>query len=176
VSEPIQQFYVSLLDTKHHNRDDFACGEPSLDHYLKRQASQDIKRKAAAVYVMTESPNSETILGYYTLTAASINLEDVPEAAKKKLARYEDVSAVLLGRLALANQAKGQGLGGQLLKHALLQSLSLSEGLAAALVIVDALHEQAKQFYEHYGFVELPDRPMRLFMPMTTIKKTLAQG
>ena len=169
----IKTFTVTLLESKKHARAAFSCGEPSLDQYLKQQASQDIKRRAAAVHVLLESTESTAILGYYSLSTTSIKLTDVPDKARKKMARYEDVSAVLLGRLAIDERYKGQKLGGQLLKHAMLQTLTLSENVAVTVFVVDALNIAAKGFYQHYGFAELTDQPMRLFLPLQTIKASL---
>ena len=166
-------FAVSLLDTKKHNRAAFSCGEPSLDAYLQRQASQDIKRRAAAVHVMTQRGAPDQIIGYYTLSAASLQLTDLPEDAQEKFARYPDVAASLLGRLAVDERYKRQGLGAQLLKHALLRSLEQSKTLAIAAVIVDALNDNAKRFYEHYGFTTLPGQKSRLYIPMKTVEKSL---
>jgi ribosomal protein S18 acetylase RimI-like enzyme len=176
VLENQQAIFFTLLD-KHHDRAAFSSGEPSLDHYLQKQASQDIKRRAAAVYVMTEEPEASTILGYYTLSAAGVLLEELPEEAAKKLSRYPQVGAILLGRLAVDDRYKGQGLGAQLLRYALLQSLEQSRQVAAAVVIVDALNESAQRFYEKYGFTLLPGQPegypTRLFIPMRTLEQAL---
>jgi ribosomal protein S18 acetylase RimI-like enzyme len=169
-------FRVSLLETSIHDREAFFCGEPSLDDYLKRQASQDIKRRAAVVYVLTLA-DDPLILGYYTLSATSILLSGLAEETTKKLARYPQVSAFLLGRLAVDERYKGQGLGRKLLRDALLKSLEQSKHIAAAVIVVDALNETAKRFYEHYGFVTLrnqPDTyPQRLYIAMNTLEQSL---
>ena len=173
-----EQFLVSLLDTSIHDRETFSCGEPSLDDYLKRQASQDIKRRAAVVYVMTSPDNPNLIIGYYTLSSISVFLSDLSEETTKKMARYPHVGAFLLGRLAVDERYKGQGFGAKLLKDALLKSLEQSKHIAAAVVALDALNENARQFYERYGFISLrnqPDTyPQRLFMAMHKIEQALA--
>jgi ribosomal protein S18 acetylase RimI-like enzyme len=171
-----QSTFVTLLEA-HHDRAAFSCGEPSLDTYLKERVSQDLKRRAAVAYVMTESPEGSTILGYYTLSTAGVLLSGLPQEMAKKLSRYPHVGTILLGRLAVDNRYKGQKLGARLLRHALQQSLGISERVAAALVIVDALNESARRFYEKYGFVLLPGQPeeypMRLCIPMRTIEQAM---
>lgn len=158
----------------HHDRAAFSCGEPPLDSYLKTRISQDVKRHAAAAY---DSPEGSAVLGYYTLSAGSVLLEGLPAETAKKLARYPQVGAILIGRLAVDNRYQGRKLGARLLRHALQQSLEVSERVAAALVIVDALGEQAQRFYEKYGFVPLPGQPeaypMRLYLPMKTVEQAL---
>ena len=166
-------FVVTLLEPAKHDRAAFSCGEPSLDTYLQRQASQDLKRRAAVTYVMTERKEAGHIMGYYTLSATSVKLSDIPQATQKKLARYPDVPASLIGRLAIGEQHKGQGLGAQLLRHALLQSLAQSQALAIAVVVVDALNDDAKRFYEHYGFVPVASEGSRLYLPMKTIAQSM---
>lgn len=169
-----EQTFFTLLG-KHHDRAAFSCGEPSLDDYIQKRASQDIKRYAAVVYVMTKGREDSTILGYYTLSAGSILLDEVPEEAARKLARYPQVGAILLGRLAVDEQRKGQGLGAKLLRDALLRCVEQSSQVAAAVVIVDALNEGARRFYEKYGFLLLPGQadsyPTRLFVPIKTLKQ-----
>lgn len=171
-----KQTFFTLLD-KHHDRAAFSCGELSLDDYLQKRASQDIKRRAAVVYVMTERQEDSAILGYYTLSAAGILLEELPEETTKKLSRYPQVGAILLGRLAVAEHYKGQGLGAELLRAALIQCLEQSSQIAAAVVIVDALNEGARRFYEKYGLVLLPGQPdgypIRLFIQMRTLEQAL---
>lgn len=161
----------------HHDRAAFSCGEPPLDSYLKTRISQDVKRRAAAAYVLTDSPEGSAVLGYYTLSAGSVLLEGLPAETAKKLARYPQVGAILIGRLAVDNRYQGRKLGARLLRHALQQSLEVSERVAAALVIVDALGENARRFYEKYGFVLLSDQPeaypLRLYLPMKTVEQAL---
>ena len=162
-----------LLDSKVHNRAAFSCGEPSLDDYLQKRSSQDVKRYAAVIYVMTTHEDPETIIGYYTLSAVSVKLEGIAENVAKKLPRYPEVSATLLGRLAVDESFKGGGHGARLLRHALKTSLEQSEKIASAMVVVDALHESAKQFYERYDFQTMQDNPLRLYLPMSVIKKAM---
>lgn len=163
-----------LLDTKVHDRAAFSCGEPSLDDYLKRRASQDVKRRAAIAYIMTTKIEPETIIGYYTLSAVSINLDVIPPQTAKKLPRYPDVSATLLGRLAVDERYKGRGHGGRLLRHALKNSFAQSEAIASAMVVVDALNDSAKQFYERYDFQPLTNDPMKLYIRTDTIKQAMS--
>lgn len=87
----------------------------------------------------------------------------------KKLPR--NVSAVLLARLAVDKNNKGQGLGEYLLMHALDAVVTASETVGVQCVIVDAIDEDAARFYAKYGFAPLTDQPLRLFLPVATIKQ-----
>lgn len=151
----------------HHERTAFSCGEASLDGYLQRQASQDVKRDLAACYMLTARDNP-SIIGYYTLSATSVELTDLPPDVAKKSGRYSLVPAVLLGRLAVDQRHQGSGMSTLLLLNALRRVLRT--GIGIRLVIVDALHEQAAHFYEHYEFRRFADHPLRLFLPVSTIR------
>ncbi|MET3106001.1 putative GNAT family N-acyltransferase [Oxalobacteraceae bacterium GrIS 1.18] len=151
-----------------HRRDQFSCGTVPLDTYLRNQASQDAKRHLAAPFVLIEPPADE-VLGYYTLSSSSVDLTDLPENLSKKLPRYGAMPVILTGRLAIDLRLKGKGFGEFLLMDALCRSAH--NPIAAMAVIVDAKDQTAKSFYQHFGFIPLQKKPMRLFLPMTTIKK-----
>lgn len=150
-----------------HERAAFTCSEPSLDAYLQRQASQDIKRDLAACYILSQR-DSSTIIGYYTLSASSVEMADLPADLAKKAGRYRLIPAVLLGRLAVATAYQGQGMSGLLLVDALRRTLRT--GVGVKMVIVDALNEPAARFYEHYDFQRFADQPLHLYLPTTAIR------
>jgi predicted N-acetyltransferase YhbS len=149
------------------NKKDFRCGKDMLDTYLYKQAGQDIKRKLCVVFVMTEDT---TIKGYYTLSNASVPVELMPEALKKKMpGSYKALPVTLLGRLAIDVKFKGQGLGGILLIDALKRSLSVArESLGSIGIVVDPLDEDAVAFYGKFGFILLPDSG-KMFLPMADV-------
>jgi GNAT superfamily N-acetyltransferase len=160
---------------RHHNRAAFACGEASLDSYLRERARQDDDRNVAKVFVLVDE-QEERIVGYYTLSASSVQLENVPLAAQRALPRYPHVPVVLLGRLAIDQDYQGRGLGEVLLFDALRRGFAVgTQQIAAVAVIVDALHERARAFYERYGFQRFSDDEYRLFLPMWTIAQLIAE-
>lgn len=143
---------------------DFRCGEEALDEYLHRYARQDVKRGVARVFVATPADLGTEVAGFYTLSAASVAAEKLPESLRKKLPRYP-VPAALLGRLAVSERAQGQGLGSILLVDACKRVAAASQTLAVAAIIVDAKSPAAAAFYKHFGFVELPGQPGRWMLP-----------
>ena len=163
------QFQIEPLDKRRHNRSEFSCGVEALDLYLHRQASQDIEKHVAVVYVATS--DGSTVAGYYTLSQFSVNFVQLPEQLAKRLPRYPVIPATLLGRLAVALPFRGQSLGKLLLFDALKRSFNQSRHLASAGVIVDAKDERARSFYLQYGFVPIIDAGNRLFLPMKTIER-----
>jgi GNAT superfamily N-acetyltransferase len=142
----------------------FSCGEAALDDYLKRHASQDVKRGVARVFVACPVEQPKQIRGFYTLSAASVAAQTLPQAWRKKLPRYP-VPVALLGRLAVSQQAQGVGLGGILLADACKRVAAASQTLAVAAIVVDAKTERAAAFYRHFGFNELPGHPGRWMLP-----------
>jgi len=155
-----------------HDRAAFSCGVEALNTYLQKQASQDVKKHVAVVFVMTT--DGKNIAGYYTLSQYSVRLDDVSPEVAKKLPRYPNVPVTLLGRLAVSEAWKGQKLGTLLLMDALYRCLKGSKELASAGVIVDAKDEAAAGFYKKFGFMELPKVEKRLFLPIGTIEKMFA--
>lgn len=164
------RYTPSLLDPKVHDRAAFDCGEPSLDAYLKRQATQDAKRDVAMTYVLSPANEPTAIAGYYTLSSFAVLLAELPEQVARRLPRYDRIPAVLLGRLARDQRYRGTGLGELLLMHALEQSLHVSEQIGAHAVVVDAVNEQAMAFYRRFGFLAFEDQPWRAYLPMAEIR------
>ena len=153
----------------HHSRAAFSCGEPLLDAYLQRQASQDIRRRLAQVFVAVgDAP--EKIVGYYSLSAASFEKDELPPALARRLPHYP-VPAAMLGRLAIEREQQGRGLGEMLLLDAIHRVVRASITIAMYAIIVDAKNERAQVFYERYGFRTFACEPRRLFLPLKTFEK-----
>jgi len=153
---------------KIHDRQTFRCGAPALERYLQSQARQDSDKRVAAVFVLVQPPVAQ-VLGYYTLSASTIDTKEVPPELARKLPRYPQLPVTLLGRLAVDQQLKGQGMGQFLLMDALHRCLQAASGIAAMAVVVDAKDASAAAFYQHFGFIPLNLSASRLFLPMATI-------
>jgi ribosomal protein S18 acetylase RimI-like enzyme len=152
----------------HHDRTAFSCGEPALDAYLQRQASQDIRRRVAQVFVAVRGPAS--IAGYYSLSAASFQKDELPPPLARRLPHYP-VPAAVLGRLAIDREQQGRGLGETLLLDAIRRVVRASTAIAIYAIVVDAKNERAETFYERYGFRAFANQPRRLFLPLETFEK-----
>lgn len=162
-------FKINLLDRRIHDYSCFSCGELSLDTYLKKQASQDLKKRVTTVFVLVDHP-AVKVLGYYTLSAYTVNVSALSEDFSKRLPRYPLLPATLLGRLAVDQICKGKGFGEMLLIDALLRAQVASQQVASLAVIVEALTEQAQSFYAKYGFVSFKQEPRKLYLPMKLIE------
>jgi len=155
-----------------HDRAAFACGEPILDDYLKTQASQEAKKKIAAVFVMTA--DGRAVAGFYTLSQFSILTSGIPEAISRKLPKYDRIPATLIGRLARHTAHRKTGVGDLLLADALRLCLEISKQAASWAVIVEAKNESGTTFYKSWGFEAFPSHPLKLFLPIVTIEKMFA--
>lgn len=154
-------FVVASLSAAH-DRTSFTCGVEPLDRYFRQQASQDIRRRIATCFVLTEA-STGVIAGYYTLAATNVVTTQLPEAITAKLPRYAALPAVLIGRLAVSTGFRGQKLGSALLAGAI--SRVARADIATYAVLVDPKDDTAQRFYLHHGFIDLPpDR--RMFIPV----------
>jgi GNAT superfamily N-acetyltransferase len=158
---------------KQHDRDGFSCGVESLDGYLKTQATQDMRRKANAVFVLVPESEPSRIAGYFTLCAYGLSPGAVPEEAQKHIPRYPVVSATLMGRLAVSGDLQSRGLSSILLAMALRKAYENADVVGSSMVVVDAIDERAARFYRAHGFIQLPES-MRLILPMRTIAGLVA--
>lgn len=153
---------------RHHHRDQFDCGEPALDDYLKRYARQNDERNIAKCFVAVDTGNR--VLGYYCLSAASVAFASAPASIKKRLPKYP-IPAARIGQLAVDSLMQGRGVATYLLIDALQRILNAAHEIGVKVVLVDALTETAKGFYLHYGFLELPGHDFNLFLPIETIEQ-----
>lgn len=161
--------YLAVPLEAGHDRSGFDCGRESLNHYLLKQAGQDMKRRLAVAFVLTGADGK--VIGYYTLSSDGLPFEEVPAAVRKTMPRsYKNLPTILLGRLAVDRRRHGEGLGELLLLDALKRSYDLSlTDVGAAAVVADPIDDGAAAFYAQYGFVMLPDRG-RMFIPMKTVR------
>lgn len=161
------QLVINPLNNSH-DRASFACGIEALDSYLKKQANQDVKRRVSKVFVATNANNPTCILGYYTLSSLAIEAPSLPALLAKKLPKHP-IPAALLGRLAVSTHMQSRGIGSMLLADALKRTLAAGEHIAIYALIVDAINQQAQQFYESFGFSLLTSEHNRLFLPLKSI-------
>jgi predicted N-acetyltransferase YhbS len=157
-----------LLDATH-DLSAFDCGVPALNAYLKQFAFQSLRSQSARTYVATRGAS---VVGYYTLAAASARREETPARVAKGLAAHP-VPVILLARLAVDGTEKGKGLGAGLLKDALLRAVQAADIVGCRAVMVHAKDDGAKVFYQRFGFEASPTDPFRLFLLMKDVKASL---
>ncbi|HEX2136689.1 MAG TPA: GNAT family N-acetyltransferase [Microvirga sp.] len=155
----------------HHDRATFSCGEPKLDEWFHRRASQDEKRNIARVFVAVDDELG--VVGFYSLNSYTLALADLPEEIAKKLPRYDAIPAALIGRLARDVRVRGRALGELLLADAVRRILGAGRSVAVFAIVVEAKDDRAVAFYRGFGFAPFPSRPNRLFLLTSTAAAAL---
>ncbi|BBU60739.1 acetyltransferase [Methylosinus sp. C49] len=159
---------------KRHDRNAFECGEDILDTYLKRYARQNHESGGAKCFVATPRDAPARILGFYTLSPASIEFSRAPSVVTRGLGRYE-VPAFRLGRLAVDRSVQGRGLGGRLLLRAAERCVTVAREVGGVALLIDAKSDPAAQWYETYGASRLLDAPLSLVLPFSVVLQALKQ-
>lgn len=154
-----------VLDVGRHDRRGFHCGVAALDDYLKKYAAQQSVKGISSVFVLVDDAAPSKILGFYTLSAAQVGVDQLTGAERRKLPRYP-VPCFRMGRLARDIEHRGAGLGEVLIGCAVDRCLHARSLVGAYALLVDAKNESAKSFYERYGFVPCVDAPMTLYLPL----------
>lgn len=154
-----------VFQPKLHDRSAFLCGEPALNEFLQRYAAQQSAKGVTSTFVLIDDSAPSKILGYYTLSAAQIDLTQLRDADRKKLPRYP-VPCFRMGRLACHLDAQGKGLGAVLLGLAVDRCLLARKQVAAFALLVDAKNDNANRFYQHFGFLPCADAPLTLYLPL----------
>jgi GNAT superfamily N-acetyltransferase len=155
-----------------HDVSRFNCGpHESLNEWLKRFALINQKNESARTYVVHRAGS---VVGYYSISAGSVSLEEAPTRVAKGLARHP-IPVILLARLAVDKDEKGTGLGKALLKDALLRIAQAADIVGARAVLVHAIDDQARRFYEHFGFEVSPVHEMQLMLLMKDIRRAIEE-
>ncbi len=163
---------IELL-AKSHDRDGFDCGSEPLNLFLKQTARQHADRGISRTFVLVdeEAAAPQPILGYFSLNICQIKSESLTPGEAKKLPR--DVSGVRLGRLAVARQLQRRGIGKKLLVAAMGKFMEIFNTAGGIGLFVDAKDQDAKRYYEQFGFVPMPAKELELFLPVKTIHEAL---
>ncbi len=163
---------IELL-AKSHDRDGFDCGSVSLNLFLKQTARQHAERGISRTFVLVDEDAAlpKPILGYFSLNICQIKSESLTSGEAKKLPR--DVSGVRLGRLAVAKACQRQGIGKALLVAAMEKFIEIFNTAGGIGLFVDAKDQDAKRYYEQFGFVPMPSNELELFLPVKTIHEAL---
>ncbi len=158
--------------SKAHDRDTFDCGEPGLNDFLGRHARQSHEKGGAKTFLAVPVDDGRRVLGFYSLSPASVEYARVPALARKGLARY-DVPVFRLGRLAVDRTMQGHGLGGQLLLSAGRRCIHAAVEVGGVALLIDAKNARAARWYESYGALPLLDAPQSLLLPLAMMEAAL---
>jgi GNAT superfamily N-acetyltransferase len=167
----VQNFSAPTLLSSYHHIDEFDCGEPSLNEWLRKRAAKNNDLDASRCFVICTDEN--VVVGYYCLSAGAINRETAPKNMRRNMPA--SLPVLVLGRLGIDKKYHNQGLGSALLQDAMIRAASISQEVGVVAILIHSLSEQAKQFYLSRGFIESPIQPMTLFMTLATIRDVLSE-
>ncbi|QQD71850.1 GNAT family N-acetyltransferase [Acidithiobacillus ferrivorans] len=161
--------------SKAHDRAAFDCGEAELNAFLRRHARQNHEKGGAKTFVATPIGDDKRVLGFYSLSPASIDYARTPALVKKGLARH-DVPVFRLGRLAVDKTVQRHGLGGQLLLVAGRRCILAATEIGGIALLIDAKNERVAAWYKAYGALPLLDAPQSLLLPLSTVEAALKEA
>ncbi len=159
---------------RHHERPAFDCGDDELNTYLKRYARQNHASGGAKCFVAVPRDTPTRILGFYTISPASIEFSLTPSVVTRGFGRY-DVPVYRLGRLAVDRGVQGRGLGGALLWRALRRCQAVAREAGGVALLIDAKNDRAASWYESFGAIRLLDAPRSLVLPLSTATKVASE-
>ena len=160
---------------KPHERGAFNCGDADLNLYLQKFARQNHDSGGAKCFVAAPTEAPARVLGFYTLSPASLDYARTPALLKKGLARYE-VPVFRLGRLGVDRTVQGRGLGGALLLRATHRCIRVAHEVGGVALLIDAKNERAANWYRTYGALALDDAPLSLVLPFAVSAVALKLG
>lgn len=148
--------------SEQHRIDTFSCGESVLDEWLKRRA---LANQAGASRTFVVMGDEGLVMGYYALAAGAVSHQEATRSIRQNMP--DPVPVMVLARLAVDTRAQGMKLGAALLQDALQRTLLVAQNTGVRALLVHALNERARQFYEHYGFQASRTHPMTLMLRLT---------
>jgi GNAT superfamily N-acetyltransferase len=158
-------YSITALD-KHHNVADFDSGESSINTWLQSSAHSSQIEYLAQTFVIVDGNNR--VIGYYALCSAAIHRNELAKPLRKH-GLPSMIPLILLARLGVDRKSQGKGVGAELLSDAFSRCLSVSANVAVHGVMVHALNDAVKAYYKQYGFLELPNLPSSMILPMKVI-------
>ena len=163
--------------SRDHNRSGFDCGNDALNQYLKKIARQHLNKGLSRTFVLVDDNIPTEILGFFTLVSCEIFVDKLPRKYAKKYP--SKAPAAKLARLAVSKDRQSQGLGTHMMINAVERVIRVSQDLGIIGFFVDAKDNKAKAYYEQFGFIQLPDNPLELFLPLATLRNaydTISKG
>jgi GNAT superfamily N-acetyltransferase len=157
---------------RQHDRRAFDCGVESVNRYLQQTARQQAEKDLALTFVLLETEDSQDVIGFHTLLMSTVSGAILPA---KDLPRQQSAPVILLAQFGVDRRHQGRGHGTRLLYHALYQAMRAAEHVGCMAVVLDAVDEQARDFYLARGYRELTDDPNHLWLPMSAIREMFAK-
>jgi ribosomal protein S18 acetylase RimI-like enzyme len=176
VSEP--KLVIEPFDPSKHDRAAFSCGVEQVDNFFRRTANKLASANNLRVFVMTSAEGA--VMGFYALNAHAVDYRDLPPNYARTRPGHGSIPAAYLSMIGVDRRYAGKGHGGELLADALTRIAAAADSIGIAVIMLDILDDgdatlvaRRKALYESYGFVALPSNPLRLFLPVATVRTLL---
>ena len=153
-----------------HDLSQFQCGEPALDDWLKKRALQNEESGGSRTYVVCAGGR---VVAYYALAVGAVAHVDAPGRVRRNMP--DPVPVMVIGRLAIDQSMQCLGIGPALLRDAILRTLQAAEIAGIRAILVHAISERAKRFYEKWGFVSSPVEPLTLMITVAEARKAITE-
>lgn len=170
-----ENYTIEPFDPDRHDRAAFSCGVEQVDNFFRKTANKLAKAGNLRVYVMTDHVGA--VIGYYALNAHSIDYQDLPKKFARTRPAHGSIPAAFIAMIGVDQHYAGHGFGGDLLVNALMRVVQAADEIGIAVVLLDVLDDGAPELverrlalYQRYGFQPLPSNPLRLFLPVATVK------
>jgi ribosomal protein S18 acetylase RimI-like enzyme len=167
---------IEPFDPERHDRDGFSCGVEQVDNFFKRTANKLAKADNLRVFVMVGTDGA--VIGFHALNAHAVNFADLPAKFARTRPSHGNIPAAYISMIGVDKRFAGRGYGGDLLADALKRIMSAADALGIAVVMLDVLDDgdatrvaRRKSLYEAYGFQPLPSNPLRLFLPVASLRR-----
>lgn len=169
-------FIIQPFDPKAHDRAAFSCGVPQINNYLKLTAKKGTKADVVRIWVAIDAENN--IVGFYGINMHAVEVKEMPASYKKKAMKHGLLPAAFIAMVGVDEKHQGNGLGSALVADALERIARASEEIGTCVIMLDVFDDgdgeavtRRKTYYESFGFIPLPDQPLRLFMPVATARE-----
>ncbi len=169
---------IEPFDPERHDRAAFTCGVEAVDNFLRKTAGKLARADNLRLFVMRDP--SDALVGFYALNAHAIDYAELPARHARTRPGHGAIPAAYISMIGVDARHQGRGYGGDLLVDALTRIAQAADAIGIAVVILDVLDDddpvqvaRRKALYESYGFQSLASRPLRLFLPLTTIRQLI---
>lgn len=174
-------FIIEPFDPARHDREGFSCGIPAVDNYFRKAANKLAKADNIRLYVMVAPDGA--VIGFYSINAHAVGYEDLPSSYARTRSAHGSIPAAFIAMIDRDQRYRNQGFGSDLLVDALTRIARASDAIGISVVMLDVFDwgdpervRRRKALYEGFGFNPLPSRPLRLFLPIATVRRLLAEG
>ena len=178
-SQPVA-YTIEPFDPSRHDRAAFSCGVEQVDNYFQKTANKLAKADNVRLYVMV-APDA-TVIGFYALNAHSVHFTDLPAKFARSRPSHGNIPAAYISMIGRDQKFRGGGYGGDLLVDALRRIAVAADAIGVAVVMLDVLDcgdqdrvARRKALYESYGFQSLASNPLRMYLPVSTVRKLTAE-